>query len=111
MPSDRVTDYLAHILQEIRFAEEFVGKLSQDEFSADPLRLRAVVRCLEIISEASRRLPPELKAKHPQVPWQDIAGAGNIYRHDYSQVLAWRVWETATSLSDLRRAVEQELAR
>jgi uncharacterized protein with HEPN domain len=111
MPSERVADYLAHILQEIRFAEEFVGKLSQDELAADPLRLRAVVRCLEIISEASRRLPSELKAGHPHIPWQDIAGAGNIYRHDYNQVLTSRIWETATSLSDLRRVVEQELAR
>jgi uncharacterized protein with HEPN domain len=41
-----------------------------------------VTRCLEIISEASRRLPESLKARHPEIPWKQIAGAGNVYRHD-----------------------------
>lgn len=111
MPSERVEDHLIHILTEIEFAESFVANLTHGEFAADPLRLRAVVRCLEVISEASRRLPPELKARHPHVPWQDIAGAGNVYRHDYDQVMTRRIWETANSLSDLRAVVEQELGR
>ena len=111
MPSDRVVDYLRHIHREIILAQQFVGALNEEEFAADDMRLRAVVRCLEIISEASRRLPPDLKTRHPNLPWQDIAGSGNIYRHDYEDILAWRVWETATSLADLRQAVEQELAR
>lgn len=111
MPSERVAEHLGQILEEIGYAEQFVGGRGQEEFAGDPLRLRAVVRCLEVISEASRRLPEELKARHPHLPWSDIAGAGNIYRHDYHQVLPRRVWETATSLSELRSAIEQELAR
>lgn len=111
MPSDRVVDYLRHILREIILAQQFVGTLSEREFAADDMRLRAVVRCLEIISEASRRLPAELKARYPNLPWQDMAGSGNIYRHDYEDILAWRVWETATSLAELRRAIEEELAQ
>jgi uncharacterized protein with HEPN domain len=54
----------------------------------------AVTRCLEIISEASRRLPDELKARHPEIPWKQIAGAGNVYRHDYEDVAARYVWDT-----------------
>jgi len=42
-----------------------------------------VTRCLEVISEASRRLSDELKARHLGIPWKQMAGAGNIYRHDY----------------------------
>lgn len=110
MPSDRIVDYLRHMHREIILIQRFVGTLSEEEFAADDMRLRAVVRCLEIISEASRRLPVELKARHPNLPWQDIAGSGNIYRHDYEDILPWRVWETATSLSGLQQAVEQELA-
>ncbi|HTV67445.1 MAG TPA: HepT-like ribonuclease domain-containing protein [Rhizobiaceae bacterium] len=110
MPSDRTADYLSHILTEIDVAERAVAGLSLEEFSADELRLRAVVRCLEIISEASGRLPEELKTKYPDVPWSEIAGAGNIYRHGYDGVLAWRIWETAKGLHDLRAVVERELS-
>lgn len=76
---------------------------------SDPMRLRAVTRCLEVISEASRHLPPELKERHPLIPWHEIASAGNFYRHEYNWVLPRRIWGTATSLSDLRTAMEQEL--
>ena len=72
----------------------------------------AVTRCLEIISEASRRLPDDLKARHPQIPWRDIAGAGNIYRHDYEDVQAKIIWRTVQgSLDALLAAVADELVR
>ena len=72
----------------------------------------AVTRCFEIISEASRRLPDDLKARHPQIPWRDIAGAGNIYRHDYEDVQAKIIWRTVQgSLDALLAAVADELVR
>ena len=49
-----------------------------DHIKDDNLRLYAVTRCLEIISEASRRLPQELKARHPSIEWREMAAAGNI---------------------------------
>ena len=52
------------------------------------------MRCLEIISEASRRLSAAAKARHPQVPWRQIAGAGNVYRHGYDSVTLDIVWLT-----------------
>ena len=111
MPSERIQDYLLHILREIELAQRFVGELTEEQFSRDDMRLRAVIRCLEVISEASRRLPPELKARHPDIPWQNIAGSGNIYRHDYEQVQGWRVWETVMTMAPLRTAIEYELAK
>jgi uncharacterized protein with HEPN domain len=64
----------------------------------------AVTRCLEIISEASRRLPDDLKARHPAIGWKQMAGAGNVYRHDYEDVAAEFVWETVQrALPPLRR--------
>jgi uncharacterized protein with HEPN domain len=76
------------------------------------MRVYAVTRCLEIISEASRRLSNGLKTRHPEIPWREIAGAGNVYRHDYEDVVANRVWDTVQSaLPTLRAVVEQELAR
>ncbi len=92
-------------------AEQFVAGMTYATLKDDYLHLYAVVRCLEIISEASRRLPEDLKARHPNIAWRDMAGAGNIYRHDYEDVAANRVWRTLTlSLPALRSVVEQELA-
>ena len=92
-------------------AEGFVAGVNYDAFKDDNLRLYAVTRCLEIISEASRRLPEELKARHPSIEWREMAGAGNLYRHQYEDVAARRVWRTLTvSLPLLRIVVEQELA-
>jgi uncharacterized protein with HEPN domain len=69
-----------------------------------------VTRCLEIISEASRRVPPEIKARHPDIPWAEMAAAGNIYRHGYEDVAQRRVWGTVEQrLPPLLAVVEQEL--
>ncbi len=54
----------------------------------------AVTRCLEIISEAARRLPQSLRNRHPELPWRAIMGAGNVYRHDYDNVAEEIVWRT-----------------
>jgi uncharacterized protein with HEPN domain len=70
----------------------------------------AVTRCLEIISEASRRLPDDLKARYPSIGWKQMAAAGNVYRHDYEDVASEFVWDTPwRGLSPLRTAVEAEL--
>jgi uncharacterized protein with HEPN domain len=70
----------------------------------------AVTRCLEIISEASRRLPPDMRQRHPKIAWRDIRDAGNIYRHDYDGVQERIIFETIRrSLSELLAVVEKEL--
>ena len=92
-------------------AEGFVAGVGYDSFKDDNLRLYAVTRCLEIISEASRRLPDALKARHASIAWRETAAAGNIYRHEYEDVAARRVWRTLTiSLPPLRDVVALELA-
>jgi uncharacterized protein with HEPN domain len=55
-----------------------------------------VTRRLEIISEASRRLPDALKERHPAIQRKNMAAAENIYRHDYEDVAAREVWDTLT---------------
>lgn len=52
------------------------------------------MRCLEIVSEASRRLRAETKSRHPGVPWRQIADARNVYRHSYHRVTLDIVWLT-----------------
>jgi len=113
MPSTRsksLAAALRDIVENIDLARGFVRDLSFDEFQADRRTVYAVVRCLEIVSEASRRLPDDLKARHPEIPWTDIAGAGSIYRHDYQNVRDIFVWRTVSeSLKPLRNAADDEL--
>src|ERR1700704_1194645 len=79
---------LRDILFHIDLAREFVVGFDRDTFKKDLRTLYAVTRCLEIISEASRRLPNDLKARHPGIAWRQMAAAGNVYRHDYEDVAA-----------------------
>jgi uncharacterized protein with HEPN domain len=58
------------------------------------LHFYAVTRAIEIISEASRRLPDELRARHPELPWRAIRDVGNFYRHQYDNVSEAYVWRT-----------------
>jgi uncharacterized protein with HEPN domain len=89
-----------------------VQGFDQAAFVADPKTVYAVTRCLEIISEASRRRPDDLKARHPSIPWKQMAGAGNVCRHDYEDVAARFVWTTLQdSLPALHTVVTGELAR
>jgi uncharacterized protein with HEPN domain len=107
---DATRRWLGDIQHNIAMAEGFATGIGYDSFKDDNLRLYAVTRCLEIISEASRRLPDELKARHPSIAWREMAAAGNIYRHEYEDVAARRVWRTLTiSLPPLRAVVEAEL--
>jgi|SRR6516165_3498454 uncharacterized protein with HEPN domain len=111
MLSDRARLALSDIRDNIRLARGFVAGMSPDAFAADRRTFYAVTRCLEIISEAARQLPPGVRNRHPELPWRAIMGAGNIYRHDYDNVVEQIVWRTVTSdLASLLAVVERELA-
>ncbi|MEZ5890230.1 MAG: HepT-like ribonuclease domain-containing protein [Xanthobacteraceae bacterium] len=114
MPSTRSEpplDALIDILRNIDLARSFVEGFTLAEFRKDIRTVYAATRCLEVISEASRRLPKDMKLRHQDIPWSDIAGAGNIYRHDYEDVLEEIIWHTIhNALGPLRAAVEGELA-
>jgi uncharacterized protein with HEPN domain len=83
-----------------------------EAFLADQKTYYAVVRALEIVSEASRRLPEDVKAWHSTIDWRAIAAAGNIYRHEYETIDPKVVWHTArVDLQDLEAIVRRELRR
>jgi uncharacterized protein with HEPN domain len=112
MPSKPADAALRDISYHIDLAAAFAAGFNLDAFKNDLKTVYAVTRCLEIISEASRRLPDEMKARHTGIAWKQMAGAGNVYRHDYEDVAAEFVWETVhRALPPLRTAVEQEIAR
>ena len=112
MPSDSIVIALRDILYHADLAVHFAAGFDSAAFKEDLRTVYAVTRCLEIISEASRRLPNELEARHPSIAWRQMASAGNVYRHDYEDVAAQYVWDTVQiSLPPLRVAIEQELRR
>ena len=111
MPSRSPLGALEDIRRNIELAQAFVEAFTFEQFCLDRRTAYAVIRCLEIISEASRKLPEDLKARHPQIPWVDIAAAGNVYRHNYENVLDQIIWRTVQhSLDPLRNVVARELA-
>jgi uncharacterized protein with HEPN domain len=70
-----------------------------------------VERGIEILSEASRHLPDDIKARHQDIPWRQIAGIGNILRHDYERIahdVLWRIVQD--DLPPLELVCRQELA-
>ena len=111
MRFDNAIAALRDIAHHIDLALSFTAGFDYEAFAADPRTVYAVTRCLEIISEASRRLPDDLKARHSSIAWRDMAGAGNIYRHYYEDVAAQHVWDTVQiDLPPLRVVITQELA-
>jgi uncharacterized protein with HEPN domain len=110
MSSKNPAQRLRDILENIEAIQVFISGVDFKRFSEDRKTLYAVTRALEIISEASRRLPNELKQRHPNLDWVAIAGAGNIYRHEYEAVDELQLWNTARlELVGLREAVILEL--
>lgn len=110
MPSNPGDNALRDILHHIDLAVNFTAGSDHVSFKGDLKTVYAVTRCLEIISEASRRLPDTLKARHPSIGWKQMAAAGNVYRHDYEDVAAEFVWETLErALPPLRAVIEAEL--
>lgn len=112
MPSDRIRLALTTIVENAQLAQGFVAGLSQEAFESDRRTFYAVVRCLEIVSEASRRLPAAMRDRHPELPWRAIMGVGNVYRHDYDNVAEDQVWRTVHyGLPALLAVAEDELVK
>lgn len=89
--ADRLTD----ILRSIEIIETMLVAKTREDFVSDiPLRL-AVERSLEIICEASRRLPDKIKAAEPEIGWQRMVDFGNLLRHAYHRIDPQIVFDAA----------------
>lgn len=90
--------YLEDIRENLRYAREFTSELSSAaELAANRKTLYAVVRALEIVGEATKQIPREIRDQAPAVPWIAMAGMRDRLIHGYRQVDVNLVWQTATA--------------
>src|ERR1700752_291738 len=82
---------LTDIIEAIELIQSDMAGVTLDAFEPDRRKRWLVERGIEIISEASRRLPEAMKARHPTIPWPKVAAIGNPLRHEYENV-AHDVW-------------------
>lgn len=110
--SDRTRQALLDIRENCILAKTFLEGMEFAAFAEDRRTFYAVVRCLEIISEASRRLDEIFRVEHPELPWRAIMGSGNVYRHNYDNVGEDLVWRTVKdSLPKLLEVVDRKIGR
>ncbi len=92
-------DYIEDIISAMDKAMDFVKNISYEEFTRDDKTVFAVVRALEIIGEAAKNIPDDIRKNYPPVPWKDITGMRDKIIHKYFGVKLSIVW----------RAVKEEI--
>lgn len=110
MPQRTLAARLLDIIEAIARVRSEAAGIPLDAFKADWRRRWLVERGIEVISEASRHLTDELKARHADIPWRRIANAGNVLRHEYDRVAADILWNLAQDeLTLLDKVCREEL--
>jgi uncharacterized protein with HEPN domain len=89
-----IKDYINDIVDSMNKAINFIKGMTYEQFIQDDKTIFAVVRALEIIGEAVKKIPDEIRAKYPEIPWKGMAGMRNKITHEYFGVNLRHVWET-----------------
>ena len=85
--------YLEDMLTSMLRIEEYIGEMEFKEFKMNYLIVDAIVRNFEIIGEASKNVPFEIKDKHPEIPWNKMYGLRNLIAHEYFGIDYEMIWE------------------
>ena len=101
-------DYLQDIHEAIDKIEMFVQGMDYESFAKDDKTIFAVIRGLEIIGEATKKIPERVREQNPGVPWREMAGMRDKLIHDYIGVDTEVVWKT---IKEDLRAVKLEISK
>lgn len=105
-------DFLYDIQEAVRRIQIYTHEMTYKEFLEDIRTQDAVIRNIEIIGEATKKLSVGLRSQHPNVPWKEMAGARDRLIHDYFGVDIEVVWKISTAeLSDLTSQIADILCR
>lgn len=86
--------YLLDMLIAAREIREFTLGITWEQFQTNRMMQHAVVRLIQIIGEASRKISPQFQDTHQEIPWREIAGMRNRLVHEYFRIMPEKVWES-----------------
>ena len=87
-------DYLQDIVDSIDDIKSFTGSMTFENFTMDRKTINAVIRSIEVIGEATKRIPKSIRGKYPSIPWKKMAGMRDKMIHEYSGVDVGILWKT-----------------
>ncbi|NQS90454.1 DUF86 domain-containing protein [Patescibacteria group bacterium] len=88
-----IGDYIEDIIEAMNAAVEFIKDMSYDEFVKDIKTIYATIRSLEVIGEAIKNIPDDIRKNYPEIPWKNMAGMRDKVIHEYFGVRLEMVWE------------------
>jgi uncharacterized protein with HEPN domain len=105
------TLYLSDIIENMRDAELFIGTRTFETFRSDKMAVNAVLRSLEVVGEATKNVPEEVRNRRPGVPWRNMARMRDRVIHVYFGVDYTRFWEAVKNvIPSVRPEIETLLA-
>ncbi|MCD4789188.1 MAG: DUF86 domain-containing protein [Bacteroidales bacterium] len=105
-------EYLKHILDECEYISRVItADTSKDKLLSDETLKRALVRSLEIIGEATKKIPVDIKVKWNSIRWKDMAGMRDILIHDYVGINYSIVWDVVKNkIPELTEQIKQVIS-
>jgi len=103
-------DYVQDILDSIRDIDSFIKGMTFEDFKNDRKTINAVVRSIEVIGEASKKIPALIKTRYSEVPWKKMAGMRNKLIHEYFGIDLEILWKVSREeIKTLRSPMKQIL--